>query len=228
MTEEIKSICKEVLSDFIYKIRMENSIYKIVYTYYISDYSQMMQGNITKIGQDFESLKIQIKRRILTERNNYWALDIEKAKVVEDLAINNEKEYDFLKPLINSLFKSDMKSQQKEMEKKEKDLKDKELNRLKEILKEKYEFYREVCYKIIHDEREFAYKSDKIKIFLEIGLDVDTIFYILSDYKKWMAPRSYIDKYSKERHQAILDGKKKRDDPQKVLKDVLKRLSSIE
>lgn len=228
MTEEIKLICKEVLSDFIYKIRMENSIYKIVYTYYISDYSQMMQGNIVKIGQNFESLKTQIKRKILTERNNYWALDIEKAKIVEDLAINHEKEFDSLKSLINSSFISDMKSQQREMEKKEQDLKNKEFNRLEEILKDKYEVYGKACYKIIHDEREFAYKSDKIKIFLEIGLDVDTIFYILSEYKKWVSPRSYIDKYNKERHQAILEGKKKRYDPQSVLKDVLRRLSSIE
>lgn len=228
MTEELKQICKEVLTKVIYQIRNQGSVAGLVYTYYVSDPSQMVEKNKIIIKKDFDSLKIQIRRKILTQCNNYWGLEDSKVKAVEDLVLYHEDEFDTLKDMITDLFGADMKAQRQAMEKAEEDSKAREFKQFKEVLKDRYDMYKDVCYKIIHDDREFACKSDKIKIFLEIGLDVDSITLLLLNYEKWIVQRSYVEKYRKERHQAILEGKIKKYEPQSVIENVLKRLHNVQ
>lgn len=227
MTDEQKNIVKEVLRKIIFQIRT-NSVFNLVFTYYVSDYVQMMHENKIKINYDFKSIKLQIQRKILTQRNNYWDLEESKIKLVEDLAIYHEEEFNQFEDFVTNLFASNINLEKKAMEQEEIDAKMRLMKKIREILKEKADTCDEVCYKIIKDEREYPCKSDKIKILLDVGLSVDIIFMLLMECEKWRAQRGYIEKYRKERYEAMLEGKKKRIDPQIVIENVLRQLNNVE
>ena len=64
MELEKKTIVENVLNTFIFRIKV-SPILLTVYKYYVSDQSQMSDGNRVKIDLNFDSIKLQIKRKIL-------------------------------------------------------------------------------------------------------------------------------------------------------------------
>lgn len=208
MTEEQIDICKEILTKFIYKIKISD-IGQLVFHYYTD--SEMDEFKTYLVGTpeyyksfNYERTKRQIKKKILSVRNNYWSLDESKLKIVENFCINNSKEFDKLfKEYIENLWTCSLKEQTKEFERKKREEKEKDDAKLKAILKNKYDLYKEVVTLILNDTQEYPYKSDKIKILLELELDVDTITMILQTREKWSSPRGYVNKYFEERKEGI-------------------------
>ena len=84
MELEKKTIVESVLNTFIFRIKV-SPILLTVYQYYVSDQSQMSDGNRVKIDLNFDSIKLQIKRKILSQKNNYWNIKDSEVKIVEDL-----------------------------------------------------------------------------------------------------------------------------------------------
>ena len=62
---------------------------------------------------------------------------------------------------------------------------------------------------ILKDNIEYKYKSDKVKAFLDIALNSDQIFAILSHYEDFTVTRSYIEKFRIERQSLITENKLK-------------------
>ena len=125
-------------------------------------------------------------------------------KIVESFCINNSEEFDKLfKEYIENLWTCSLKEQTKEFEREEKEAKERDDAKLKAILKDKYDLYKEVVTLILNDTQEYPYKSDKIKVLLELELDVDTITMILQTREKWISPRGYVNKYFEERKEGI-------------------------
>lgn len=205
MTEEKISICKEILKNFIYKIRT-NEICQLVFHYYTdSDRNDKNYPiNTLEYSQsfNFDKVKKQIRKKILSVRNNYWNLDENKIKLVENICINNSEEFEFLKEYIEDLWTSPLEEQIKEFEKKEKEIKEKEKASLKIALGDKYDTYEKIVTLILKDKIEYPYKSDKIKVLSEINLDIDTIFKVLQLKEKNLS-RSYVEKYNKEKIEEI-------------------------
>lgn len=213
MTEEQISICKEILKKFIYRVRhsLENGggISELVFHYYTD--SEMDEFKTYPVNTpefyasfNFERTKRQIKKKILSNKNEYWNLNESQAKFLESFCINHSKEFDDLfKNYINYLWKCDLKVQEEEFLRQEQEIKEKENVQLKVILKEKFDLYKEVVTLILNDTSEYPYKSDKIKVLLELELDVDTIYLILATKEKWTSPKGYINKYSEERKEGI-------------------------
>lgn len=213
MTEEQISIYKEILKKFIYRVRhsLENGggVSKLVFHYYTD--SEMDEFKTYPVNTpefyasfNFERTKRQIKKKILTNKNDYWNLDESKVKKLESFCINNPKEFDNLfKDYINYLWKCDLKKQEEEFRKQEQAEKEKDNAKLKVILQDKYDLYKEVVTLILNDTQEYPYKSDKIKVLLELELDVDTITMILQTREKWISPRGYVNKYFEERKEGI-------------------------
>lgn len=198
-------IVKNVLKNFITKIRTY-ALFNQIYTYYVSDYSQMNAKDVIKIEFNYESLYIQLKRKILSQRNYYWEIKDSEIALVEKIVETKEFEIQF-KEYIDKLFKEDTKELLKEVEETEKAIKDADEERLKKILSPKEDILLVPVKKIIQDNREFPYKSDKIKYLLMLKLTTDQIFAILQGYEKWISPRSYIEKYNVERQEAIKEKK---------------------
>lgn len=213
MTEEQISNCKEILKKFIYKVRngLENGggVSELIFHYYTD--SEIDEFKTYPINTpeffasfNFERTKRQIRKRILTVRNEYWNLDETKAKFLESFCISHSKKFDTLfKEYINYLWKCNFKALREESKRKEKEDKEKDDKNLKIILGNKYDFYKEVVNLILNDTQEYPYKSDKIKVLLEIELDVETIFMLLQTKEKWISPRGYINKYAEERKEGI-------------------------
>lgn len=213
MTEEQIKDCKETLKKFIYRVRysLENGggISELVFHYYTD--SEMDKFKTYPVNTpefyasfNFERTKRQIKKKILSNRNEYWNLSESQAKFLENFCINHSKEFDDLfKNYINYLWKCNLKAQEEEFLKQEQEIKEKENAQLKAILKDKFELYNEVVTLILNDTSEYPYKSDKIKVLLELELDVDTIYLILCTKEKWISPKGYINKYAEERKEGI-------------------------
>lgn len=215
LNSEQVNIVKDILHSFIFKIRIP-SVLNFVYKYYISDNSQLNEGNRVKIDLDFKSIKLQINRNILSQRNNYWNLNDSGISLLEQ----NQYILDELKEYIETLLESDLEKQLKEIEKREQEEENKEDEKLLSILSPK-EILLPIVKKILKDSREYPYKSDKIKILLAVHLNVDQIYAILANYEKFAATRSYIDKYRQERVDLISEGKLKNiplEDMIKILK----------
>lgn len=209
LSDEQISICKEVLKKFIYKIKI-SGVCQLIFHYYNDSYDtdgfKTYKVDSPEYYQsfNFERTKRQIKKKILTKNNNYWRLEESKIKLLEDFCINNSKEFDNLfKNFIEYLWKMSLDKQKKEFEKELNEIKEKENSVLKTILKEKYDSLQEVIVLILEDTLEYPYKSDKIKILLELELDVETIYLILQTKEKWASPRGYINKYFEERKEGI-------------------------
>ena len=213
MTEEQIDVCKEILKKFIYKVR-SSEINQYVFHYYTDSYIDSESNSYKTYpvntpeyykSFNFDRTKRQIKTKILTNKSNYWNFDEKKVRILEDVCINHSEEFDNnLKEYIENLWTCSLEEQTKEFEKKEQEFKEKKNTLLKEALgTDKYNIYIEVINLILDDTVEYPYKSDKIKILLEIELDVETIFKILQTKEKWKSPRSYIEKYYKERQEGI-------------------------
>lgn len=208
MTKEQEEVCKDILKRFVYVIR-KSDICQLIFHYYndsdINNKIETYPVNTLEYFASFntERTKQQIKKKILSTRNNYWNFEETKIKIIEDICINHPKEFDSFSNYIDTLWKMDLSEQEREFEQKEKELKEKENNKLQSILKDKYALLNEVVTLILEDTSEYPYKSDKIKVLLELELDVDTIFLLLQMKEKWTSPRGYVDKYYKERQEGI-------------------------
>lgn len=203
MTEEQINICKDILERFIYNIRI-NEISQIIFTYYNKDYNILDIDVKDESHYNFEEVNQQIKAHILSQRNSFWRLNENKIKIVENLAINHPKEFETFKTFIERAWICDPAKQRERINKEENDKKREVSKQLKIILKDKYELYEEVIRLILEDTKIYPYKSDKIKVLLELELDVETIFFILQINDKWSSPRGYINKYLEERKLGIL------------------------
>lgn len=206
--KEKYNIVKKVLKEFIFQLRTID-ILKQIYTYYISDLSQVMGANSKhKTDLNFEGLKQQIRRKILSDRNNYWNLKDSEIKIVEEI-FQKDKEVNSFKNYINELLSTDLGAQIKEMEILKKEEDNKEDARLKKILIPKEDLLLEAVKIILQNNREFPYKSDKIKALLSIELNTEQIFAILNGYERWLSPRGYIEKFKQERLTLIKEKKLK-------------------
>lgn len=223
INQEQINIVKEVLSKFIFKIRIggEYGVCLLVYTYYCSSFSKYTKD---RPKLNFEGIKRQIKDKILTQTNNYWELEESKIKFVESFVLNKEKEFDsYFKDYINELLDIDVELQAKKFEDEEKEEQNRQDEQLKLILKERYSTYKQVVEVIMKDDLNYPCKSDKIKAFLEIKLDVDSIYFIMNRQEKWIVQRGYVDKYSREREQAIKDKKIKVYETQSVIDEIIRK-----
>jgi len=62
-----------------------------VFTYFVSDSSQMASKNRVMINLDFESIELQIcHRKLLVERNNYWRFSPSQLTCIESYLSNNK------------------------------------------------------------------------------------------------------------------------------------------
>lgn len=206
--QEKYEIVKKVLKEFTFQLRTVD-ILKQVYTYYISDFNQLIGANCkSRANLNFEDLKQQIRRKILSDRNNYWHLKDSEIKIVEEI-FQKDEEAILFKDYIDKLFISDLNTQIKEMEAIKKEESNKEDERLNKILYPKSDILLEPVKIILQNNREFPYKSDKIKSLLLIELNTEQIFAILSGYEKWSSPRGYIEKFRQERLNQIKEKKLK-------------------
>ena len=217
--DEKKTIVESVLNTFIFRIKV-SPILLTVYKYYVSDQSQMSDGNRVKIDLNFDSIKLQIKRKILSQKNNYWNIKDSEIKIVEDL---KDEELDSFKNFINKCLNENLDSQIKEMEMKEEAEKSEEENRIKKILYPKEDLLFEAVKKIIENNREFPYKSDKIKAFLSIALNTEQIYAILAGYENLVSQMGYIEKFRQERTNQISEGKIKVYPQEESVKIIMQR-----
>lgn len=210
LSDEQISICKEVLKKFIYRVRI-GGVTQMVFHYY-SDSVEDDGCKTYKVDTpeyyasfNYARTKRQIKKKILSNRNNYWHIEEGKIKIIENFCISHPNEFDnYFKHYIENLWTCSLKEQTAEFEKEKKELEEKNNYLLKIALGEdKYEKYSKVVNLILNDITDYPYKSDKIKVLLELELDIDTIFRILQTNEKWKSPRSYVEKYYKERQEGI-------------------------
>lgn len=215
MTKEQIDVCKEVLKKFIYEIRT-NEICELTFHYYSDNLNNSdckfypFDSIEYKNSFDYNRTKKQISKKILTNKDSsiFWNLSEKDAKLLENFCINYPKDFDNLfKEYIDFLWKCDLKNQIKEFEQKEKEEKEKDIIFLKEILKEKYDVYSEIVNLILKDTVHYPYKSDKIKVLLELELNTDIIFDILQSKENLKSPKGYIEKYYKERQEGIKQNK---------------------
>lgn len=199
-TEEEGKKIQFVLNEVIYQIR-SSQIMMQIFTYYVSDLDQMLVKNRVKIELNFEGLKTQIKRKILSQRNNYWGLNDEDIKIVEKAC--EDSSIDQFKDFINGCLKSNLAEKEAEREYLVKQKDEKEKDFIKSILKDKYDLLGEAVLHIIKENRAFPYKSDKIKGFLELEFNPETIFLLMNSYPKLASPIGYINKYKEEREELI-------------------------
>ena len=206
INQQEEQIIKGVLKYFIYHLRISDVCNK-VFTYYTSDFSQRL--NRIKIYHDFESVELQIKRKILTANSvPYWnGLKTSDIKVIEDFASKNGLSY--FKDYINSLFKYKLEDFKKEQEEETKQKQNIEDEFLSKILYPKSNLLLIPVKNILKDNIEYKYKSDKVKAFLDIALNSDQIFAILSHYEDFTVTRSYIEKFRIERQSLITENKLK-------------------
>lgn len=211
LSEEQIDICKEVLKKFIYKIRI-GGVFQMIFHYYSDSIEEDDGCKTYKMNTpeyyasfNYERTKRQIKKKILSNRNNHWCLEEGKIKIIENLCIYHPDEFDnYFKKYIENLWTCSLNEQTEEFKKEKRELEEKNNHLLKVALGEdKYEKYCKVVNLILSDTINYPYKSDKIKVLLEIGLDIDTIFRVLQTNKKWNSPRSYVEKYYKERQEGI-------------------------
>lgn len=209
MTSEQIEICKEVLKKFIYRIRI-GGVSQLVFHYYsdsLENRDKTYQVDTPEYYASFnyDKTKKQIQRKILSNRNNYWHIDEKKIKIIENFCISHPKEFDnYFKKYINFLWTCSLKQQTEEFEKEKQETIEKNNTLLKIALGEdKYDLYYKVVNLVLNDTTDYPYKSDKIKVLLELELDVDTIFRVLQTKEKWSVPRSYVEKYFKERQEGI-------------------------
>lgn len=210
MTEQQIQLFKEILKKFIYKVRTDK-VLQLVFHYHDNDFKREEGFKTYPVNSpeylhsfNFDRTKRQIRKKILSLKNNYWKLNESEVKELESFCINHPNKFDeIFKSYIEDLWICSLESQIKEFQQKEKREKEEENNRLKEILGERYDLYKEVIPLILKDTSEYPYKSDKIKILLELELDVDTIYLILLMKEKWTSPKGYINKYFEERKEGI-------------------------
>lgn len=193
---------KNILKVFVVKIKSFD-ILGLVYKYYISDYNQI-NNKCNEMSYDF--LIKQLNRKILSEKNDYWELKLSDIKLVEDnLNILNTKD---IKSYIDYLFNSmNISEELRKIDIQDKNVEEKKSNKIKDILSPRDNILLKPVEKIINNNREWPYKSDKIKSLLNLTLSIDQIFNILFDYESLRAQRSYIEKYDKERKENIDNGK---------------------
>lgn len=218
-----KDIIKEVLEKFIYKLRT-NEICFIVFSHYTDNPLEPFKGDL-----NFDGITKQIKKGILTKSQNYWR-NIELSKRIFLEKYISSKESEFKKEFGNYIAElciCDLSLQKEKIEKEKIEKINEENDKLKSILKQKYDTHKEVVSLILKDLKIYPYKSDKIKIFLELGLDVDTIHNVMNLKEKWVVQRGYVEKYDIERKDKI----KKKEiyvyEMQSVIDDVLKKLSYL-
>lgn len=205
--KEKEQIARDVLKKFIYKIRTTN-IPSIVYRYYISDKSQALESNRVKVKEDFDSIKLQISREILSEKNNYWQLKDSDIEVAEKYLME-EKNINSLKTYINALLGVNLKEQSVEMEAIQKA----ELEAEKQIILDAIESNDENLYKavfiVIENKREFPYKSSKVDALLELKLNEEQIVEVLKNYDNLKVTKGYVGQIAKKRFEEICDNKRR-------------------
>ena len=205
ITEQDKQTIKRVLKSIVFSIRKVDVCYKI-YKYYTSDFSQRI-GNRIPIKMDFDSLELQIKRKLISNQLDPYFREIKtsEAKLVEDYAIKyGLKEFE---DYINNLWKyhlEDFEREQQEEVQQKQNLEDEFLSK---ILYPKENILLKAVKCILNNSLEYKYKSDKVKAFLDIQLNTEQIFSIMNNYEDLNVNRSYIEKFKAERMALLTEGK---------------------
>lgn len=229
-TIEQEKIIKNVVKSVIFQIRKGGSVktggvYDILYTYHISDFSQQLECNKIEIKHNYECFKLQIQRKLLSQCNNYWKLKDSELRLIEESI--NKKEFENFKPYIEYLWNCNLKNIEKEIELEEENKISEKNEKIKKILGNKYESYKDLIPAILESKREYPYKSDKIKIFLDLYLNSDEIFRIMNNYEQWRVTYSYVEKYRIERMDLIKEGKKKIYDKDYLFKSIRNKLNYL-
>lgn len=216
---EKEEIIKRVLERFITKIRNQD-ILSTVYKYYVSDYAQLNERNRINIEFNFECVNLQIKRRILTEKNNYWNILPSELKVVEDF-VAKEGGIEYFKEFVENLLQVDINLLRKKIKDEEKSKEDENNAAIKKILGECAQQFFEAVKRTLVDRRNFPYKGDVIKALLSLYLNNEQILYLMNRDEKLVVQPSYIEKYKKERAQGVLEGKIKTYPKEEIVRQIL-------
>lgn len=215
LTEQEKQSINYTLKEFIYSIRKSDVCYKI-YKYYTSDFSQRISKNRKNIELNFDSIETQIKRKILSDKIGDPYFDTIKTsniKLIEEYTSKHGlKEF---QDYIEFLLKHSLSDFEKEQKQKEQEEKDKEDEFLINILNPKSDLLLIPVKNILKSQREYIYKNEKIKAFLDIQLNNTQIFNIMNNYENLKVTNSYIEKFRVER-QALLVENKIQSFPQEV------------
>ena len=215
LTEQEKQSINYTLKEFIYSIRKSDVCYKI-YKYYTSDFSQRISKNRKNIELNFDSIETQSKRKILSDKigDPYFdTIKISNIKLIEEYTSKHGlKEF---KDYIEFLLKHSLSDFEKEQKQKEQEEKDKEDEFLINILNPKSDLLLIPVKNILKSQREYIYKNEKIKAFLDIQLNNTQIFNIMNNYENLKVTNSYIEKFRVER-QALLVENKIQSFPQEV------------
>lgn len=207
LTEQERESIKNTLKSFIYTIRKSDVCYK-VYKYYTSDFSQRLSKDRKNIDLNFESIQTQIERKILSNKNGepyFDSIKISDIKIIEEYTSKNGlgefKEY------IEYLLNHKLSDFEKEQKQKEKEENDKEDEFLSNILFPKSDLLLIPVKNILQSKREYIYKNEKIKAFLDIQLNNTQIFNIMNNYETLKVTNSYIEKFRVERQALLVENK---------------------
>lgn len=193
-----------ILEKFCYKIK--TGITNIVFTYFVSDPSQSIHKNKIPIYLDFDSINLQVcGRKIHRERNNYWNLTISQLNLLDEYLNTHKNTLEEFRLEIENFLSISNEEQAEKFLQKENSEKQKEKDFISNILKNEIKEAKALI--IINDNRNFPYKSDKVKELLAIPCNVDEIFYLLNHWEHLTVTRSYVDKFNKERMELIYQGK---------------------
>lgn len=222
LTEQEEKSIKSTLKKFVFSLRNSTVTYK-VFKYYTQTFEERLSKSRAKIEFDFEGIELQIKRKILSSHSSdpYWSnIKTSEVSLLESfVSVNGLSSF---KDYINELLKyniSDFKKEQKEEQKELESLEDKNLIK---FLAPKEDLLLIPVKNILKNNIEFKYKSDKVKALLDIQLNSDQIFGILSNYEDFVVTRSYIEKFKAERQQMIIENKIKSYPQEEAVKKYLK------
>ena len=195
---EEREVVLRVIEKFCFDIK--HDILKIVFENFVNDVSQMLEENVIPIGYNFESVELQIcQRHIIQDRNNYWHLQPTEIKSLESYLSKHKNSLIELKSEIEGFLGSSYQSQRDKFGLIEKEKEQKEFDFVFDIL-DKDEVKTKKAFIIIRDNKEYPYKSDKVKALLNIFCNVDQIFFILNHWETLVVQRNYVEKYYKEKN----------------------------
>ena len=219
MKQENVIVIKETLKNFITKIRL-SELFRQIYTYYVQEASDLNADKLVHIKMDYPSLKLQLKRKILSQRNNYWDLKDENVSIVENAVSTKDFDKEF-KTYCENLFKKSLKDLSEEIEQQEQNEKNQFEESIRKFIHPQEDLLFEPVKLVLTRKLEFPFKSDVIKALLMLKLNDEQIFNLCNLLDRSRSPRGYITKYRQEREDLIKQGKLREYPLEEEIKEIM-------
>lgn len=201
LTEKEITLGKKGLKTFIIGLR-RFEIRKIVFTYY----NDKFESKRVYPEVNYEGIKLQISKKILTSRQEYFEVPNNEAKILES-CVNTSLFDEYFKEYIQILFSCNLNDVISSLESEKEDIKRQKYDKIREIIGGTNNDLIESIFVVMNNNQDYSCKSEKIRALLSIRVTVDQIFSIMASYEDWYCPRSYIDKYQSEIIENIKVGK---------------------